>query len=426
MDILILILLILFNGVFAMSEIALVTARRNRLEEFAEGGDKAARAALTLGEHPTRFLSTIQIGITAIGILSGVFGEAALAAPLASWLQGLGLSRVTASTAATAGVVVVITYFSIILGELVPKRIAQRNAEGIARLVARPITLLAAISHPFVLLLSLSTDAVLRLFGKERPGSAALTEKDIQDMLSEGALSGIIEKREHDMVRNVLRLDDRQIASLMTPRNEIVWLDADDSEEAVLQTVTESGLSRFPVCRGGLDSIAGIITAKILLKQYAAHTPLDITHNLRPPVYVPESLTAMRLLEHFQESGVQLVFVVDEYGSVIGLITLQDVLVALVGEFKPHDPEDIWAIQREDGSWLLDGMIPIPELKDRLGLKTLPEEEKSQYNTLGGLIMCLAGAIPRIGEKMVWEGWEFEVVDLDGNRVDKVLATRRL
>lgn len=425
MDIAILILLILLNGAFAMSEIALVAARRNRLKQLAENGDKAAGAALALGGNPTRFLSTIQIGITAIGILSGIFGEAALAIPLASRLRELGLSAQASSAVATAAVVACVTYFSIILGELVPKRIAQLNAESIARLVARPISLLARLSLPFVLLLSFSTDAILRLIGKKDSGNANLTEEDIKAVLIEGALSGVIEKREHELVRNVFRLDDRQIASLMTPRNEIVWLDVDAPAEAVLKTVTESGRTRFPVCREGLDSVLGVITAKSILRQCASGGPISLRDHLHPPVYVPESLTGMKLLEHFRESGVQLVFVVDEYGGLQGIITLQDVLVALAGEFRPRNPEDVWAVRREDGSWLLDGLMPVLELKDRLELRLLPEEGKGQYNTLSGMIMRLMGSIPRTGDKTAWEGWVFEVVDLDGNRVDKVLASRR-
>lgn len=425
MDIAILILLILLNGAFAMSEIALVAARPNRLKQLAENGDKAAGVALALGGNPTRFLSTIQIGITAIGVLSGIFGEAALAIPLASRLEARGLSPQASSAVATAAVVACVTYVSIVLGELVPKRAAQLNAEGVARLVARPVSLLARLSAPFVLLLSFSTDAVLRLIGKKGPDSVDLTEEDIRAVLTEGALIGVIEKQEHELVRNVFRLDDRQIASLMTPRNEIIWLDVNAPAEDVMKKVTASGRTRFPVCRGGLDSILGIITAKRILKQCASGAPINLRDNLHPPVYVPESLTGMKLLEHFRESGVQLVFVVDEYGSMLGIITLQDVLVALVGEFRPRNPEDVWAVRREDGSWLLDGLMPILELKDRLELRGLPEEGKGHYNTLSGMLMRLMGSIPRTGDRVLWEDWIFEVVDMDGNRVDKVLASRR-
>jgi putative hemolysin len=424
LDITILIVLILLNGVFAMSEIALVTARKNRLQRLAEDGDAAAAIAMRLGEEPTQFLSTVQIGITAIGILNGIVGEAALAGPLAGMLYRLGLEEKASAVGATAIVVVGITYFTIVFGELVPKRIAQFNAEAIARFMARPISVLAALSRPFVFLLSLSTDGILRLIGKKELSSANLTEEDIYAMLAEGSQSGLIEKHEHQMVRNVFRLDDRQIASLMTPRSEIVSLDIEQPFAGSLEELINSDHSRFPVCRGGMHDVLGIITAKRLLKHRIQGEPADITGYLQPAVYVPESLTGMKLLEQFRESGVQMVFVVDEYGEILGLITLQDVLEALAGEFKPRDPGDVWAVRREDGSWLLDGLIPVHELKDRLDLKSVPEEKKGRYNTLSGMMMWLMGDLPRTGDVTEWEQWRLEVVDLDGNRIDKVLASR--
>ena len=425
MDIAILIALILLNGVFAMSEIALVTARKSRLQRLAEDGDRSAAIAMRLGEEPTQFLSTVQIGITAIGILNGIVGEAALAGPLAELLQGLGVDQKSSAVGATTIVVVTITYFSIVVGELVPKRIAQFNAEGIARLMARPIALLAKLSRPFVYLLSKSTDGLLKLMGKKELGSANLTEEDIHAMLMEGSQSGVIEKQEHEIVRNVFRLDDRQIASLMTPRSEIICLDIEQPLEESLEKLIASDHSRFPVCKGGMHEVLGVITTKRLLKQrLKGEAPEKITEYLVPAVYVPESLTGMKLLEQFRESGVKMVFVIDEYGEILGLITLQDLLEALTGEFKPRDPEDIWAFQREDGSWLLDGLIPIPELKDRLDLKAVPEEEKGRYHTLSGMMMWLIGKVPRTGDITEWQGWRLEVVDLDGNRIDKVMASR--
>lgn len=423
MNTFVLIALILLNGIFAMSEIALVSARRSRLMRLAEDGDASAAMAMRLGETPTKFLSTIQIGITAIGILNGIVGEAALAGPLSGWLQGFGLDPQASSTGATALVVVVITYFSIVIGELVPKRIAQFNAEGIARVVAPAISVLATISRPFVYLLTFSTDNILRLMGKKDLGSANLTEEDIHAMLVEGSASGVIEKQEHEMVRNVFRLDDRQIASLMTPRSEIIFLDINQPFDGSLEQLLNSDHSRFPVCRGGLDDMMGVISAKKLLKHMMKGKSTELSAQLQPCVYVPESLTGMKLLEQFRESGVQMVFVVDEYGEMQGLITLQDVLEALAGEFKPRDPEDVWAVQREDGSWLIDGLIPILELKDRLGLRAVPEEEKGRYHTLSGMMMWLIGRLPHTGDVARWERWRLEVVDLDGNRIDKVLAS---
>lgn len=424
MDIALLAFLIMFNGVFAMSEIALVTARKSRLQRLAEDGDKSAVVAMRLGEDPTQFLSTVQIGITAIGIMNGIVGEAALAGPLANVLNQLGLDGKTSSITATTLVVVVITYFSIVVGELVPKRIGQFHAEGVATFMARPIMLLATMSRPFVFLLSVSTDGLLRLLGKKELSSANLTEEDIHFMLAEGSQAGLIEKQEHEIMRNVFRLDDRQIASLMTPRSEIIYLDIDKPLESSLGSLMNSDHSRYPVCHGGLHNTIGIITAKRLLKQRIKGDSSSIQDYLQPAIFVPETLTGIKLLEQLRESGVQMVFVIDEYGEILGLITLQDVLEALAGEFKPRDPEDVWGVQREDGSWLLDGLIPVPELKDRLNLKAVPEEQKGRYNTLSGMMMWLSGSVPRTCDVVEWEGWRLEVVDLDGNRVDKVLASK--
>jgi len=424
LEIYILIALILLNGIFAMAEIALVTARRSRLVRLAEDGDISSTIALRLGAEPTQFLSTIQIGITAIGILSGIVGEAVLAEPFAARMQSLGLDRQISSTIATILVVFIITYFSIVVGELVPKRIGQFNAEGIARLMARPISVLAKLSRPLVYLLSISTDGLLRLMGKGELSSARLTEEDIHAMLKEGSDTGVIEKQEHAMVRNVFRLDDRQLASLMTPRSEIVYADINQPLASNLENLVKSNHSRFPVCRGGLAEVLGVMTTKRMFKQLLEGGEIDLTIQLQPCVYVPETLTGMKLLTQFRESGVQMVFVVDEYGEIQGLVTLQDVLASLAGEFKPRDPEDAWAVQRADGSWLLDGLTPVPELKDRLALKTVPEENKGRYHTLSGMMMSLLGEVPRTGDITEWEQWRLEVVDMDGNRVDKVLASR--
>ena len=423
MEILLLTALIVLNGAFAMSEIALVTARRARLAKLAEQGDTAAGVALKLHDNPTRFLSTVQIGITSIGILNGIVGEAVLAEPLARWLQSLGAEAGASRIAATALVVVVITYVSIVIGELVPKRIGQFNPEGIARRVARPMYLLALVVRPFVRLLAGSTDAILRLLGKQPSSQAGVIEEEIHALLEEGSESGAIEQQEHDMVRNVFRLDERPINSLMTPRADIVYLDTTLPLDENLQRVARSLHSRFPVCRDGLDEVLGILSAKQLLNQTLKGGPADLTAQLLPAVFVPESLSGMDLLEQFRASDAHLVLIIDEYGEINGLVTLQDVLEAVTGEFKPRSAEDAWAVQREDGSWLLDGLIPLPELKDRLELKSVPDESKGRYHTLSGLVMWLSGRLPQTGDVMTWENWRLEVVDLDGKRIDKVLAT---
>lgn len=423
-ELLLLFVLILFNGVFAMSEIALVTARKARLQVLVDQGDRGAAAALALNEEPTRFLSTIQVGITSIGILSGIVGEAAFAAPLTTWLVRMGAEAKAAQIAATGLVVVVVTYFSIVLGELVPKRVGQIAAETIARRVARPIGWLALIAKPFVRLLSGSTDLLLRLLGVKGRGATAVTEEEIHALIQEGSESGVIDEQERTMVRNVFRLDDRQIASLMTPRSDIVYLDLDDPFDENLKKVLDTDHSRFPVCRGGLREVLGIISARQLLMQTIRDGRPDFGKNLETPVYVPESLTGMELLENFRSSTAHMALVVDEYGEIQGMVTLQDLFEAIAGEFKTPRSEDAWAIQRQDGSWLLDGLIPIPELKDRLGFTLVPEEELGRYNTLSGMVMLLLGRVPRTGDAVEWSGWRFEIVDMDGRRIDKVLATR--
>ena len=423
MELLLLLFLIVLNGVFAMSEIALVTARRARLAKLAENGDTAAEVAIRLGDAPTRFLSTVQIGITSIGVLSGIVGQSALAAPISGWLQNFGVTESNAAFSGTAIAVVLITFVSIVIGELVPKRIGQINPENIARLVARPMYFLAILSRPFVYLLAGSTALALRLLGQREVSGPSVTEEEIHAMLEEGSEAGIIEKSEHAMVRNVFRLDDRQIGSLMIPRSDLVWLDVTRPEDENFSLIAESDHSRFPVCRGGLDEILGVVSTKQLFNQSLRGQAIDFAHELQPPVYVPESLTGMELLDQFRASGTHMVFVIDEYGEVQGMVTLHDLIESVTGEFQPHNTEDAWAVQREDGSWLLDGLIPILELKDRLGIKSVPEEEKGRYHTLSGMVMWLLGRLPGTGDIATWENWRLEVVDLDGKRIDKVLAS---
>jgi putative hemolysin len=423
MEIFFLFVLIIVNGFFAMSEIALLTAKRSRLSKIADEGSKAAAAAMTLGHEPTRFLSTVQIGITAIGILNGIVGESALARPLSFWLQVAGVEPEISRIVSTAAVVLAVTYITIVIGELVPKRLGQFNPESIACLVSRPMTALAAITRPFVRLLSASTDAILRLMGKRNKPGPSVTEEEIHAMLEEGSEAGVIEQQEHEMVRNVFRLDDRQLGSLMVPRSDIVYLDIALPLEKNILRLTESEHSRFPVCQGGLQSLLGVVNAKQLLVQTLKGGLTDISSQLQPCVYVPESLTGMELLDHFRTSGTQMVFVVDEYGETQGLVTLQDLLEAVTGEFVPRNSEDAWALEREDGSWLLDGLIPVPELKDTLDLKSVPEEDKGLYHTLSGMVMSLLGRMPQTGDVMNWEAWRLEIVDMDGKRIDKVLAS---
>ncbi len=425
MEIAILLALIVLNGVFAMSEIALVTARKARLQKLIDEGDRSAAAAVKLGEDPTRFLSTIQIGITSIGVLNGIVGEAALAQPLSVWLLTLGLPESAAQLTATGLVVVLITYFSIVVGELVPKRIGQSNPETLARLVARPIDLLAIATKPFVLLLSASTKGLLRLLGVQQNSGSSVTEEEIHAMLEEGTSAGVIESHEHTMVRNVFRLDDRQIGSLMVPRSDVVTLDLELSFEENMARVEASDHPRYPVVLGDLNNVVGIVNARRWLSQALRGELRELAQQpLQEPLYVPETITGMELLDNFRSSDEHMAFVIDEYGEIQGIVTLHDLIEAITGEFRPRDPHTSWAVQREDGSWLLDGLIPVPELKDRLGLDSVPDEERGRYHTLSGMMMLLTGRLPRVADSVSWEGWQLEIVDMDGRIIDKVLATR--
>ena len=422
MEVAILLGLILLNGAFAMSEIALVTTRRSSLQPLVDAGDRGAAAALRLAEAPTRFLSTVQIGITLIGVLNGVVGEAALAPPFAEWLRAQGIGETASRYLATGMVVAAVTYFTIVIGELVPKRLGQLNPASVARRVARPMEWVAIGSNPLVKLLSGSTTLILRLLGTRDVPARPVTEEEIHALLAEGSHAGVIEMEEHQMVRNVFRLDDRQIGSLMVPRSEVISLDAALPWDENRRRIVDSGHTRFPVVSRETTNILGVTSARRLLRRTLLDEVPDLEHDLQPPVFVPENLTGMELLQNFRSSGVQLMFVVSEYGEIRGIVTLRDLLEAITGEFKGRSPEEQWAVQREDGSWLLDGLMPGPELMDRLALKRLPEE--GSYHTLSGMVTVLLGRLPQTADRADWEGWRFEVVDMDGRRVDKVLAAR--
>ncbi len=423
MDVALLAFLILLNGLFAMSEMALTASRKARLQVMIEAGEPGALAAMALHNNPTKFLSTVQIGITSIGILNGIVGEAAFATPLATWLQHvLDVSEGAAALTATGLVVVIITVLTIIFGELVPKRIGQLYPETVSRMVATPMQWLSTATRPLVALLTVSTVAVLRLIGIRGGPQRSVTEEEIAASLEEGRDAGVIEEQEHQMVRNVFRLDDRQIGSMMMPRTEITWLDVNAPLADTLALMAAHQHTRYPVCRGGLSEVLGVVSAQSLLPAVSRGETPNLADVLTEPLFVPETLSGMELLEHFRVSSAELVFVVDEYGEVQGVITGRDLLEAITGEFSAPADNNAWAVARADGSWLLDGLIPVPELKDRLGLKELPEENRGRYNTLAGMIMLLLGRLPRTADRVDWNGWRFEVVDMDGKRVDKVLV----
>lgn len=422
MEIFLLLALIVFNGLLAMSEVSLLTAKRARLSALAASGKKGAGLALKISDDPTQFLSTIQIGITSIGLLSGIVGESIFAGPLSLSLQSIGVPQQVADISSTVLVVLIVTYIAIIIGELVPKRIGQSNPETIASIAAGPMLLLSKVTKPFVLLLSVSTNAMLRLFGIGKHKQATVTEDEIEAILEEGSLAGLIEQQEREMVKNVFRLDERQLGELMVPRSDIVYVNLRASDAENLEKIAESVHSRIPVCDGDLDHIVGVLTAKSVLAGVAKGGKLSLSENLKEPLFVPETLTGMDLLERFKLSGTHIAFVVDEYGELEGLVTLQDILDSLVGDLGQEHQEEQMAIQREDGSWLLDGALPIPELKDILELESVPEEDKGRYYTLSGMILLILERIPNTGDSVSWENWTLEVIDMDGKRIDKVLA----
>ena len=427
MDFLLIAFLTLLNGVFAMSELALASSRKARLTAMSESGDKGAHAALKLLDNPTQFLSSVQVGITSIGMLNGIIGEAAFSDDLARVLLAWGTSERAASVTATAVVVTVITFITIVFGELVPKRIGQLYPEVVARLVSRPMTWVARIAKPFVRLLSISTQAVLKLLRVNNDAGRAVTEEEIAASLEEGREAGVIEHHEHQMVQNVFSLDDRPLTSLMVPRTDVEWLDASHTVAKCLELLGHSGgkgtHSRYPVCRGSLDDVVGVISVARLL-ELGIHEPDPVERHVHAATFLPETLSGMELLEQFRARSGRMVFVVDEYGVVQGLMTPRDLLEAITGELQPGAQADAWATQREDGSWLLDGLMPVGELKSRLDIRDLPEQDRGRYNTLAGLLMSVSGSLPATGARIECADWVFEVVDLDGKRIDKVLAMR--
>ena len=426
MDTLLIIFLTLLNGAFAMSEMSLAASRKARLTAMAEAGDKGAQTALLLLEHPTQFLSSVQVGITSIGMLNGIVGEAAFSDGVAASLVGWGLAARTAEAVATGIVVAVITFVTIVFGELVPKRIGQLYPETVARWVARPMRWLATAAKPFVYLLSTSTSMLLKLLRIDANAARAVTEEEISASLEEGVDAGVIEQHEHQMVRNVFHLDDRRLSSLMVPRADIEWMDASLTVTQSLEKVAASSAyhlvhSWYPVCRESLDDVVGVISVARLLQLGRGHKG-PISAMVQPASFVPETLTGMELLEQFRARAGRLVLVVDEYGVVQGLMTPRDLLEAITGELQPGMQSDAWATERDDGAWELDGLMPVSELRARLAIRELPEEERGRYNTVAGLLMAVSGRMPEVGETIDCGDWSFEVLSLDGRRIDKVLA----
>jgi putative hemolysin len=423
-EILVILLLIVANGLFAMAEIAVVSARKARLQQRADEGDAKALAALELANAPNRLLSTIQVGITLIGILTGAYGGATLAQELAGVLSRVPWLAGRSDGVALAIVVLGIGYLTLIIGELVPKRLALHSPERIAAAVARPMRLLSVAASPVVHFLGASTDLVLRLLRVRPSIEPPVTPEEIKVLIQQGTQAGVFEEAEQDIVQRVFRLGDRRVSVLMTPRTEIVWLDIEDSPDRVWHDISESCFSRFPVGQGSLDNVLGLVHVKDLLESCLAGKPLDLRASLQNPLVVSESTRALRALELFKESGTAIALVVDEYGSIQGLVTLQDILEAIVGDIPSIDEAvEPQAVQRDDGSWLIDGMLPVDEFKEMFRLGHLPGEDRGDYQTLGGFVMMHMARVPSAADHFDWGGLHFEVVDMDGNRVDKVLIT---
>jgi putative hemolysin len=423
-EILLIVLLSLFNGVLAMSEIALVSSRKVRLRQRAHAGDRGAQAALELAGSPGRFLSTVQIGITLVGIFAGAFGGATLAEELAA-----RFARVPAlapySDALGLGVVVVgITYLSLILGELVPKQLALNAPEKIASFLARPLRLLMKVSAPAVFLLDGSSRFLLRLLGSRPSEEPPITEEELKHLLKQGTRAGVFEEGEQEIVARVLRLGERRIGELVTRRRDMVALDADAPPEVNWSRIDTSEYFYFPVYEGTPDRILGVISVKDLWRRVQAGEAPDLRSLLHEPLYLPEGLSALRTLERLRESGSHLALVIDEYGGIEGLVTLNDILQAIVGELPAADQDEPMAVPREDGSWLLDGMLSIPDLREILDLTAAEADELDEFETLGGFVMGVTGRVPETGERFEWNGWRFEVIDMDHRRVDKVLVAR--
>jgi len=418
-------LLILINGFFSMSEMALVSARKVRLEQRAEDGDQGARSALELLKSSSNLLSAVQIGITLVGIFTGALGGATLAEHMSVWLSKVPWLAPYASGVSIVAVVILTTYFSLVLGELIPKRLAMNSPEKIASRVSGFMKLLSRSMSPVIRLLAASTDFGLKVLGMSSSKEPPVTEDEIKGLIEQGTQVGVFDAAEQDMVEAVFRLNDRSVNAIMTPRTELEWLDANDPPDLVLKEILESGHSRFPVAQSSLDDLVGILNAKDVLDCLITGKSINLIELVSKPLLVPENTPATRMLEMMREAGMHEVMVIDEYGGLLGMVTLFDVLESIVGEIPSYDDaQESEIVLREDGTFLLDGLLPIDELKDIMDVDELPEEDKVGYQTVGGFVMNQIGSIPKSGQHFHYLEYRFEVIDMDDRRVDKVLLSK--
>lgn len=406
-----------------MSEISLISARKIRLQQMAKDGVRSAQVALDISENPNKFLSTVQIGITLIGILSGALGGASISSNLNIVFQKVSWLKPYSEIVSVAIVVLLTTYFSLVIGELIPKRLGMNSPEKIASAVARPMKIISWLTSPIVRLLSASTDIGLKILGIEKSKDPIITEEEIKVLMKQGTQSGIFESAEEDMVTGIFRLGERYIDSIMTPRTEIEWIDLEEPFEVILEQVINSNHSRFPVATGELDNVQGMLLGKDLLSKSLNGVIPSIPDIIQPPLFVPDSTSALKALDLIKEAGAHAALVIDEFSGVLGMVTLYDVLKSIVGSIPTAgEEEEIQIIQREDGSWLLDGLLSIDDVKELLGIETLPEEDRVGFQTLGGFMMTLLDSIPEVGQYFDVYNMRFEIMDMDGKRVDKVLV----
>lgn len=415
-------LLICVNGFFAMSELAIVSARRGRLQQMIEDGVQGAKTALALSEDPSRFLSTVQAGITLIGIFAGTYSGATMAGYLKEWLVTIPALAPLAETIAIGAVVVGIAFLSLVFGELVPKQIALVYPEPIACWAARPMRVIAAAAAPMVWFLGATTRSLLRLIGVNPERATGVTEEEVKSMIAEGTQAGVFEAAERDMIHSVLRLADRPVRAIMTPRVDVVWLDTGDPIDVIRDKIADSGHSRFPVTRGSIEAIEGVVECKNLLDRLVRGEQFSLTADIKQPMFVHDGVPVLKLMELFRTVPTKMVFIVDEYGSFEGIVTPTDILSAITGTFADEAEEETAIVRRDDGSWLIDGMTSIDEVERTLERRGMATDD--DYHTLAGFVLWQLGHLPEIGERFRWRDWEFEVVDMDGRRIDRVMITQ--